>query len=693
MRENAVNENMSQINKSHNLVLLIMTVSCFGAIFEAISQGWELWVVPLIAMGIIACWFFHITHFREPTFRENFYIIFAMLTSFYHGVHPSSFFDIVIISILVLITAAVMGKIIFMRLVFLEFVILMIGQIAYSIINKTVVYDSLTVSRIMLHFGAEALVYRSLEVLYEFAVYSEKLFATLKKREEAGKEGMEDFLVNISHELRTPVNVINGMSTLILKKETRDDVKSIRDAGLRLSHQIEDIQDYSEIQRGDALLEEEKYMITSVLNDIVMGFNIMSIKKDIEFIIDLDPTVPAMLKGDAKKLKKILTHLIDNAFKYTRDGGVCLKVTGIRRDYGFNLIIEVTDTGVGMSEKDREKISKGNYQTNKKRNRSTGGIGLGLSLVYGFARLMGGFVTIESTKGRGTTLRVSVVQEVLDPAPCLSAATKRFIGIAFHVTPERFKVSQVREFYKSMATNMAMGLRLNLYSAPNLSELKRLVETGSITHVFMGGYEYQQDPQYFDALSKSEITVTVAADKGFATNEGSHVVIMPKPLYGYPCVKILNGDTEVSDLLVGEEEKELKLDGIRALIVDDEPMNLVVATGLFREYKMIIDTADSGKEALHKYDTNEYDVVFMDHMMPEMDGVEAMKKMRFIADQKGENLKIIALTANAISGAREMFLREGFDGFISKPININDFERVMTRVMLDGKSGHSGGAR
>ncbi len=688
-----MNENMSQINKSHNLVLLIMTVSCFGGIFEAISQGWELWVVPLIAMGIIACWFFHITHFRETSFRENFYIIFAMLTSFYHGVHPSSFFDIEIISILVLFTAAVMGKRFFMRLVFLEFVILMVGQIVYSIVNKTVVYDSLTISRIMLHFGAEALVYKSLDVLFGFAVYSENLLRTLQKREEAGKEGMEDFLVNISHELRTPVNVINGMSTLILKKETRDDVKSIRDAGLRLSHQIEDIQDYSEIQRGDALLEEEKYMITSVLNDIVMGFNIMSVKKDVEFVIDLDPNVPTLMRGDVKKIKKILTHLIDNAFKYTRTGGICVKVTGTKRDYGFNLVIEVTDTGVGMTENERDKISKGNYQTNKKRNRSTGGIGLGLSLVYGFARLMGGFVTIESTKGRGTTLRVSVVQEVLDASPCLAVETKRFIGIAFHVTPDRFDSPQVREFYKSMASNMAMGLRLNLYSAPSITELKKLIGTGNITHVFMGAYEYEQDPYYFDQLANSEVIVTVAADKGFSTRNGSHVIIMPKPLYGYHCVKILNGDKEVSEFLVGEEERELNLDGVRALIVDDEPMNLVVATGLFREYNMIIDTAESGKEALHKYDTNEYDVVFMDHMMPEMDGVEAMKKMRFIADQKGDNLKIVALTANAISGAREMFLREGFDGFISKPINISDFERVMTRVMLEHKSGRSGGAR
>ena len=121
--------------------------------------------------------------------------------------------------------------------------------------------------------------------------------------------------------------------------------------------------------------------------------------------------------------------------------------------------------------------------------------------------------------------------------------------------------------------------------------------------------------------------------------------------------------------------------GIRALIVDDEPMNLVVATGMFKDYGMITDTADSGKEALEKYQFQDYDVIFMDHMMPEMDGIEAMKKLRQIARQKNTVITVVALTANALSGAREMFLKEGFDGFIAKPIDIMEFERVMKKLL------------
>ena len=122
-------------------------------------------------------------------------------------------------------------------------------------------------------------------------------------------------------------------------------------------------------------------------------------------------------------------------------------------------------------------------------------------------------------------------------------------------------------------------------------------------------------------------------------------------------------------------------------------MNLVVARGLFGEYNMVVDTAESGKESIEKFEKNEYDVIFMDHMMPIMDGVEAMKRIRDIAERDDRKIKIIALTANAVSGAKEMFLSEGFDGFIAKPIDLVEFERVMNHVFAEGKTDRKGGKK
>ncbi|WP_196802458.1 hybrid sensor histidine kinase/response regulator [Butyrivibrio sp. XPD2006] len=686
-----MNEKANRTLRAHNVVVVIITITCIGAILEIISQGWELWVIPLIAGGIIACWAIHINGYGEVRFRENFFMIFSMLVAFFHGVHLTSFYDIIIISVLLMITASVMGRKRFLPIILAEFFVIMAGQMIYGLITNSIKLDPLSISRIILHIVVEISIYRALHEILRNMSRIEGDIEAVQDTEENAKKGMEDFLANISHELRTPVNVINGMSTLILKKEPRADVQAIRDAGMRLSNQIEDIQDYSEIERGDAILEEEKYMITSILSDIAANYEMLYQTKGLEFTIDLDPSVPAVLKGDSKKLKKIIMHLVDNGFKFTKKGGVLLRVFCIKKDYGINLIIEVMDTGIGMTEKVRERVATGSYQADKKRNRSTGGIGLGLSIVYGFTRLMHGFVALESGVGAGTVVRISIVQEVIDPTPCITVNTDKFLGVAFHVLADKLDDFRVGGAYEMMATNLAAGLRVNLYSAPSLKELKRLLDTGKITHVFLGVDEYKQNPGFFDELSESGVTVAMFEEPGFVMKSKNRIIVLPKPVYGYTVAKVLNGEADVSSFMKTAENKALNLEEIRALIVDDEPMNLIVATGLFKDYKMEVDTAESGKEALAKYELESYDIVFMDHMMPEMDGVEAMKKLRFIADQKERKLIVIALTANAVSGAREMFLKEGFDGFISKPININDFERVMMRVMSGGKKNRNGG--
>ena len=664
-------------------MLIIISVACLGAIIESITQKWEFWVPPLIISGLISGWIIHVIHYSKNTLREHYYLIFCMLVSFYHGVHETSFFDVVVISMLLMVTVTLLGRKEYLILILIEFFILMTVQIVIAVMGQKIVFDSMNISRIILHVVTEICVYRALgEIINKISTGEEEI----KRRsveQECTKLEIEDFLVNISHELRTPVNVINGLSSIILKKENREDVSAIRDAGYRLARQIEDIQDYSEIQRGDVALEEDKYMVTSLLNDIIAEYRAWENRKELDFIVDLSPDVPSVLIGDQGKIKKILRHLLDNAVKFTKKGGIYLKVSCVKRQYGVNLLLEITDTGIGIKSGHIDMISRGMYQTNRKRNRSTGGIGLGLPIVYGFVRKMDGFVTIESEVKSGTTVRVCIAQEVADQNPCLVVNSGNFINIALFSMPDKYRDPQVREFYMGMSMSFAQGLRINLYSATTIRDCENLVEKGGITHVFTGVEEYRKYGDFFDKLSQSEMIVTVAAWDNIKTNKGSKVQVMPKPLYGGYIVDVLNGTKEN----IAEDhdfDKKADLSGLHVLVVDDEPMNLVVATGLFKEYNMLIDTAANGKDAVKFYDENDYDIVFMDHMMPGMDGVEAMKRIRSIEKDKKRNTCIIALTANAISGAKEMFLREGFDGFISKPIDIKNFERTMYNLMPSG---------
>ncbi len=303
---------------------------------------------------------------------------------------------------------------------------------------------------------------------------------------------------------------------------------------------------------------------------------------------------------------------------------------------------------------------------------------------------MGGFVKIESEKGKGTMVRVTIPQKVADETPSL-VLSERFSGdILFHVKSSKYKVPRVRDFYRFMATNLATEIRVPLFSAETIKDIDRAREKLDVSYVFMGQEEYEANPAYFDELSRGGVVVAVSAYAGFKPNPGSRVMIMPKPLYAYPVIKILNEGRDAKNIEYSDNFERHMFTGVKALIVDDEPMNLVVASSLFVDYDMEIDTADSGREAISKFRAGDYDVVFMDHMMPEMDGVEAMKRIKQVALELDRQILVVALTANVVSGAREMFIKEGFDGFIAKPINTMDFERVMVSILPAEKVSQGG---
>ncbi len=668
-----------QTSRLEAFVLTVISVGYLGLGVETIFLSWEGWMIPVIFISLVALLVINFTHRLSENNMKVLFFLYALMASFYHSVHRTSQFDVVVVTAIMLTVMSLLDRLYMLNIILIEFVAVTMNQVFMNYTDDMTEIDALLISRIVLHAGTVICIYVfcRLTVRNRIAQKEKQLRGEIEANET--KEDMEDFLSNISHELRTPVNVVNGMSRLFMNREQSEEVNAIYAAGSRLSDQIESIQDYTEIKRGELILEEENYMTMSLVHDVVTNYNQSNEKRDLELIVDLDPNVPNMMKGDIKKLHKVFKHLLSNSIKFTHDGGIYIKMTSKKRDYGVNLIIEVADTGVGMTRNDIAQVSKGMYQANKKRNRSTGGIGIGLSIVYGFVHKMNGFVKIESKRGIGTTVKLSIPQAIVDPAPCLSVKDGFSGDILFFMDPGKYKLPMLREFYKRMAVNIASGLGIRLFSASTIEDSERLLQKLNVTHVFTGMDEYESNKEYFEDLCKRGYQVAMSAFDDFSLDQGSQIKVMPKPLYGIPVVQILNNGYVFEDS--DDKMDKLSLAGRTALIVDDEPMNLVVASGLLREYKMYTDTAESGAEALSKYEKEDYDVIYMDHMMPEMDGVECMKRIREMADRMRRSPVIIALTANALSGAREMFMNEGFDGFIAKPIDISEFERVMKHVL------------
>ena len=668
---------MDNIRKER-LIISICTMAGLSCIIQNYFGGWEFWVPFVVLAGLIGLWIVHITDRLDQDSRILIDFIFAAFLLFYHGIHNTSLFDLSVSVVLFMVTFTIMDKNGFLNAILVEYVLLMIIQFRFLFMDSQTDLNAFDTMRVIYHICTVLTMYVFSRITVERRNAEKERTREWIETVRQNDHDTEDFLSNISHELRTPVNVISGMTTILQKNDDREELVSIQKAGVRLAHQIEDIQDYTEIKRGELHLDEDNYMIISLINDVVTDHKVINGENDLEFIVDLDPRTPTMLRGDIRKIHKIFRHLIENAVKFTKQGGICIRVYPVTRKYGINLILEVQDTGIGMTRADMSHVSKGMYQANKKRDRSTGGIGIGLPIVYGIVHKMGGFVNINSTKGKGTTVRVSIPQQVIDPSFCLGIKGNDSMDVVFYIRPEKYAVPEIRDMYRAMEEHLESGLNIRLYPAQERRDLEKLAAYVEQGYIFTGEEEYKADGDLLDELLNDGYRIVVFTNDGSRSAYKNGVVTISKPIYAFPVVRVINGEYSAAGF---DDRGKPVFSGVRALVVDDEPMNLVVATGLLKDYGMKTDTAESGMEAISKYEDNDYDVIFMDHMMPEMDGVETAKRIKKVADATYRKPLIIALTANALSGAKEMFVREGFDGFIAKPIDIGEFELVMKNAL------------
>lgn len=666
---------------THLIVLLCYTILALGLTVESILLGWDLGAVMLILAGLVACWVLHITGKIPEDIRQWIYVVLTMLTFFFYGIHESSIYDMATLMTVVIIMYISTEKYSIINLCMAVYFFMMFYDFVF-IAGRTMKYTSLMISRTILHLMLVYMAGRLAKIIIRRRRQERKNTNDIVAALEETNRRTEDFLTNVSHELRTPINVVTGLTAVMLKteedREKRKNILSVQMAGHRLFSQIEDILDYTEIDTGRIKVTEDTYMISSIVNDIITGNRMQEQENAPELIFDIDAGIPSLLVGDRRKIKKIIKHLVDNAMKFTKKGGVYVRIFALPKEYGINLCIRVSDTGIGIDEENLSKIKERFYQSNGGRNRRVGGLGLGIPIVCGMTTAMDGFLQIESVEEDGTTVSVSIPQKVADASPCLSITDRESLCLGCYLRPEKYEVPEVRNYYNEMITHMVRGLDLVLHRVFNLEELEKLVSVYQLTHLFIGKEEYEEDKEYFESFDKNT-EIAVIADDSLVLPGGSHIKHIRKPFCCLPVISMLNaGPVKGTD---GSERKYVVCPGVRALVVDDEPMNRMVAEGILKDYQMQVKTAESGMKALELCDKEKFDLVFLDHMMPEMDGVETLKRLRKMYTEKGETLTVIAFTANAVSSAREMFLREGFDEFVSKPIEYLELERVLKKVL------------
>ena len=385
----------------------------------------------------------------------------------------------------------------------------------------------------------------------------------VRRQAEKANIAKSEFLANMSHEIRTPMNAIIGLNDIIMEECTdpsiHEHAKDVQSAAKNLLAIINDILDLSKVEAGKMELVYTDYHLKTVVGEVVGMMDMAASKRGLIMKYECDESLPCRYNGDEGRIKQILINILNNAIKFTKEGGVKASVTG--RPGGNEdeelIVFRVEDTGCGIREEDLNKIFEDFRQVDSKKNRSVEGTGLGLAIVKHLVELMGGTIQVESEYGKGTVVTITIPQRIVD----------------------RRTIAQVPE------------------------------------------------------AAQEEL-------------EGTEAFTAP---------------------------------GVRVLIVDDNVVNRKVARGFLKSYAFDLDEAKSGPEAIELVRQNRYDIIFMDHMMPMMDGIEAAAIIRRDCGENGTFPAMIALTANAMEGMREKFLDCGFQDFIAKPLDRKDLNQLLLR--------------
>ncbi|MCR5324370.1 MAG: response regulator [Lachnospiraceae bacterium] len=434
-----------------------------------------------------------------------------------------------------------------------------------KIYGKVIIYGLLCV---VLFIACIMLVYRLLtELIRQQEEYSRSMKEAADAAIAAGK-AKSQFLAQMSHEIRTPINAVLGMNEMILREADESNIieysNNIQSSGRTLLSLINSILDFSKIEDGKMEIIPVKYDTATLVSGLVNSIYGRAKEKGLEFIAEIDESIPAVLLGDDVRLSQVVMNLLTNAVKYTEKGSVTFRIRSAGTEgNSVILAVEVEDTGIGIRKEDISKMFQSFERLEEKRNRNIEGTGLGMSIVTRLLEMMGSELSVESIYGEGSVFSFRIKQQIIDAVP-------------------------------------------------------------------MGRY------------------------------------------------------TERQAEMIKEQDSEryLYTSGVRVLVVDDNTMNLKVVKNLLKLCNIVPDMVKSGYEAIDILKEKKYDIIFLDHMMPKLDGIETMKIIR--SEGLAGDARIIALTANAVAGVREEYISVGFDDYLSKPIELHALEKLLIRYLPDG---------
>ena len=497
-----------------------------------------------------------------------------------------------------------------------------------------------------------------------------------RKLAEQSSQSKTVFLAKMSHEIRTPMNAIVGMTELAMREKippaAQEHILTIRQAGANLLSIINDILDFSKIETGNLEIIPKNYPVASLINDVISIIRIRVIDSQVRFLVNVDNEIPCILFGDEVRMRQILLNILSNAVKYTKEGFVTFTISGKKIDEEtISIIIEVIDSGIGIRKNDIPKLFNEFTQFGFSKDFYIEGTGLGLAITRKIIEAMHGSIDVESEYGKGSVFTIKIPQKYYIAEKIASVKNPNKQNVLVYEDREIYAASIIR-------TLNSLGIKNETVSAE--SEFLEAIQKKQHSYLFISLALFDNVKS---KLQKPEINkkIVLLANFGEIVSDTSLNVIT-MPVHSISIANMLNGVSDSFNYVSSNESMEkFTAPDTRVLIVDDIITNLKVAEGLLLPYKMQVYVCKTGMMAIEMVKTIRFDAVFMDHMMPEMDGIETTMRIRALGDTDPyyKNVPIIALTANAVSGTEEMFYKNGFDDFLSKPIDTIQLNAVLER--------------